>query len=692
MRSESPPAPMPTGLTLLYVWSFLTLVWMGDFHPLTLGILPFALLALWKQQRWLPSKAGIAVAVGTALAFAFAVSRLLHSPGRFLGPGVFAFALSLGWILCLCCLAKKNEATHLSVHAMSGMVLVVCSMSTDMKSVVVCGTIGVVLLALALRSGQSLGASSAQIAPMLAVLVLTACLGTVASWSETRLGYLLNLFALVPPSGVSFSTSSKLNSIQRWSSSDLVVFRAHGESVPLYLVGRTFTNYEDIKSFWKWGPSKEEVHSATTIDVSTPEGPMPLPFYPNSSLDLKEHGPPVAIEFPAGGSGFTCYVPRNFFGLAIELERMHHYSDGLWQVLALDSFSGTYYLFPYKDGWKEHGTPKPLSDADRTASLQLPENLPPVVSRLGAEVAGKYSSPKQKTQAVTTFLQTQFKYGYDYPFESDETALEEFLTKRPAAHCEFFATAAALMLRSQGVPTRYINGFVVQEKSYNDDYYVVRLKHAHAWFEAYLPDEGWTTFDPTPPGTLDDPETKAPTLSGMMEAAANAWRRFVAFISLSPAKMIARAREFVATRTAKDWTALVGFLVLIVGLRYWWWRRRRGPAKPRKTTLSYAAGHHEEWTPRFELLQEKIHPAHWRRQDWETPEQWLQRIAESNLEAGSLRAVTDVVRRYQSVRYGEGKALDPDSERALSADLRGLQPIFEGKSLEPRERPDPNAP
>ncbi len=692
MKSEETTAPMSFGLRLLYGWSFLTLIWMGEFHPLTLGIVPLALLAFWMQQRWRPSKVGVGVAVAVSLAFAFAVSRLVQSSGRFLGPGVFALALSLGLILCLCCLVKKTESTRLSVHAVSGLLLVLCSMSTDLMSVVVCGSVGVVLLALAFREGQSLEVTSAQILPMLAVLILTTSLATIASWSETRLGYLLNLFAIVPSSGVSFSTSSKLNSIQRWSSSDVVVLRAYGESVPLYLIGRTFSNYEDVKSFWKWAPSKEEVHPSSTVAVPTAEGVEQLPFYSNAPLDLKDHGPPVVVEFPGGGSGFTCYVPREFFGLAIELERMHRYSDGMWQVLALDSFSGTYYLFPYEDGWKEPGTPRPLSDSERAACLKLPDGLPPIVAQLGAEVAGKHADSKQKAQAVTTFLQTQFEYGYDYPFASDDTALEEFLTKRPPAHCEFFATSAALMLRSQGVPTRYINGFVVQEKSIADDYYIVRLKHAHAWIEAYLPNQGWTTFDPTPPGTLDDPETKASTLSGLTEAASNAWRKLVAFVSLSPSNMIARLREFVATRTGKDWAVLVCLLLLGAGFRYWWLRRRSGPVKPRQTFRPYEAGEDPEWTPLFQSVQEAIRPAEWRRQDWETPEQWLHRMAESNLDAEVLRTLIKVVGRYQSARYGAEKAFDTEKAQALSADLRGLQPIFEGKSLEPRERPHPNAP
>jgi hypothetical protein len=66
-------------------------------------------------------------------------------------------------------------------------------------------------------------------------------------------------------------------------------------------------------------------------------------------------------------------------------------------------------------------------------------------------------------------------------------------------HCEYFATAMALMLRSQGIATRVVTGF--QQGEYNEtaDVFVVRQRHAHAWVEVYFPGEdSWVTFDPTP--------------------------------------------------------------------------------------------------------------------------------------------------------------------------------------------------
>jgi hypothetical protein len=56
----------------------------------------------------------------------------------------------------------------------------------------------------------------------------------------------------------------------------------------------------------------------------------------------------------------------------------------------------------------------------------------------------------------------------------------------------------AVMLRTLGIPSREVNGFLPGE--YNDlaGDYIVRASDAHSWVEAYFPASGWITFDPTP--------------------------------------------------------------------------------------------------------------------------------------------------------------------------------------------------
>jgi hypothetical protein len=82
----------------------------------------------------------------------------------------------------------------------------------------------------------------------------------------------------------------------------------------------------------------------------------------------------------------------------------------------------------------------------------------------------------------------------------DPTVLARFLTEVKAGHCEYFATAATLMLRDAGIPARYAKGFAVIERDAKRGEYVLRGTHGHAWCRVWDQDSGtWIDFDPTPP-------------------------------------------------------------------------------------------------------------------------------------------------------------------------------------------------
>ena len=65
-------------------------------------------------------------------------------------------------------------------------------------------------------------------------------------------------------------------------------------------------------------------------------------------------------------------------------------------------------------------------------------------------------------------------------------AIEDFVSNNPRGHCEYFATALALMLRSEGIPSRVVLGYRCDEWDPATQSFQVRQLHAHAWVEAYL--------------------------------------------------------------------------------------------------------------------------------------------------------------------------------------------------------------
>ena len=130
--------------------------------------------------------------------------------------------------------------------------------------------------------------------------------------------------------------------------------------------------------------------------------------------------------------------------------------------------------------------------------LQLPENLDPRISGLAAQITEQSGSRYDKAKAVENYLQTQFGYTLDLR-AGGEQPLADFLFNVREGHCEYFSTAMAVMLRTQGIAARVVNGFQTGEYNETAEVFVVKQKDAHSWVEVYFPHEdAWIPFDPTP--------------------------------------------------------------------------------------------------------------------------------------------------------------------------------------------------
>jgi len=135
----------------------------------------------------------------------------------------------------------------------------------------------------------------------------------------------------------------------------------------------------------------------------------------------------------------------------------------------------------------------------RATYLQLPR-LDPRIPVLAKLITERSETPFDKTITVENYLRSRFTYTLNLTGKPGNDALAHFLFETRAGHCEYFASAMAIMLRTLGIPTREVNGFLPGE--YNDlgGDYIVRASDAHSWVEVYFPGTGWMTFDPTPPG------------------------------------------------------------------------------------------------------------------------------------------------------------------------------------------------
>ncbi len=145
--------------------------------------------------------------------------------------------------------------------------------------------------------------------------------------------------------------------------------------------------------------------------------------------------------------------------------------------------------------------------------LQLPE-LDPRIPELAKQVTAGATNAYDRARAVERYLHSsRFKYTLTIAGKPGDDPLARFLFDTHSGHCEYFASSMAVMLRTLGIPTRDVNGFLPGE--YNDlaGDYVVRASDAHSWVEVYFPGNGWIVFDPTP----DAPEGSMSFLSQMQK-------------------------------------------------------------------------------------------------------------------------------------------------------------------------------
>jgi protein-glutamine gamma-glutamyltransferase len=161
-------------------------------------------------------------------------------------------------------------------------------------------------------------------------------------------------------------------------------------------------------------------------------------------------------------------------------------------------YEGTSLLpnFPLKDLRKAgNAYPRPVTDV----YLQLPA-IDPRIKKLAEDVTSSSKNEYDKAANVERFLKTRYTYTLDLTGAPQTDPLANFLFVRRAGHCEYFAAAMTVMLRSIGIPARYVGGFLPGEFNDVGGDYIVRESDAHTWVEVYFPGYGWMTFDPTPPG------------------------------------------------------------------------------------------------------------------------------------------------------------------------------------------------
>jgi hypothetical protein len=265
----------------------------------------------------------------------------------------------------------------------------------------------------------------------------------------------------------------------------------------------------------------------------------------------------------------------------------------------------------------------------------LPQVVIDLAARLAAE-AGEGADAATLATAGCRWLQEHRRYQVPGG-PGFARNLGEFLVGSGAGHCEYFATALALLLRLQNVPCRLVGGYLAHEWDAGAAATVVRARDAHAWVEALLADGSWLTLDPTPPSSLLGPRTEAASWwDAAHEELQQLWNSVVGFDPATRRRLFETLRDLPgnAWRAACEQPfAAVSILAMAIGLRHLCRRRRQSlPAIVAFLAAARAAG--------LEL------------RPGETPRDLLGRAATAAIPPERFAALQAAARQHEAARYG----------------------------------------
>lgn len=131
--------------------------------------------------------------------------------------------------------------------------------------------------------------------------------------------------------------------------------------------------------------------------------------------------------------------------------------------------------------------------------LQIPEGVKtPETYQLLEEITDGYVSTYDKAYAIEKHLRENYNYNLEVDFIPEgRDFVDYFLSESKEGYCTYFASAMAVLLRMEGIPSRYVEGYIAKDEI-QPNIYEVTNRNAHAWVEAFIQPVGWIRFEPTP--------------------------------------------------------------------------------------------------------------------------------------------------------------------------------------------------
>lgn len=370
-----------------------------------------------------------------------------------------------------------------------------------------------------------------------------------------------------------------------------------------------------------------------------------------------------------------------------------------------------------------------LTDRERRLLLSIQrERFPGLIALSHDSAQGAASKYQVVQQLVNHFLVEDYTYtlNFDDVAELRDPSLdpiEDFVVNHRRGHCEYFASALAMMLRSQGIPARLAVGYYGGERNQLSGDLRILESDAHAWVEAYLgPDEvpvslrdvvagheggAWLRLDPTPAG--DDSLRGRNQLDDMLDYAQVLWTDYV--LEMNPQRQRETFEKALSSDSAENvsgWLSGIRRATIraVAAVRAWvageWFSWRAGVLTSGLLLLLIALGRIlyplALWVKSILWVPRRERPHHMRVDFYERLEKLLQKLAvvrrpeqtqlefaraaTASLKSRGLHDVAEVPRlivsSFYDVRFG-GARLSPQQSQAIQTALERLASAVDRK-------------
>ncbi|NIQ02681.1 MAG: hypothetical protein GWM98_21935 [Nitrospinaceae bacterium] len=286
--------------------------------------------------------------------------------------------------------------------------------------------------------------------------------------------------------------------------------------------------------------------------------------------------------------------------------------------------------------------------------LKVPDALQPVLRKIAENLRLASRTDEEAVQTVNDYFENNFTYSLDLKSgESGVPPLVDFLTRTRSGHCEYFATAAVLLLRQAGIPARYTFGYSANEYNWLQDDLVVRARDAHAWAIAWV-NGRWRNVDATPPAWIKRQKENASSLESLFDVGSQ-----IGFLF----------SKFRWGEQSEDLQTYL-LMILIPPVVFLVWRIY---SRTRRADRTAGAGNGEaDGVPAapqdFKLIEGRLNRLGFVREEWETYSRWLRRIQRENPEV-PVGGLEIAIALYSRKRF-DPQGLTSKEEALLQTEIR----------------------